>query len=68
MLFRRHGVHVGAADSVKTNLLARDTPEAEIEAKVMRWFQLSGDRDGGRKARQQRSSQHSNENGTVAIS
>lgn len=40
------------AAAVRKNVFTAKSPEMEIERYVKRWFQLAGDRDGGRKARE----------------
>ena len=46
------GVCVSAA--VRRNRLTRDATDQEVEYCITKWLQNSGDREGGRRAREQR--------------
>ena len=39
-------------DAIMKNNIITTPAESEIENFIKRWFQLAGDRDGGRKARE----------------
>jgi len=43
-----------SADAVRQNSFCKDAVDEEIERYMKRWLQLAGDRDGGRKRRQEK--------------
>ena len=55
--------------TVRNNQLTATATDQEVEAYIKRWLHLAGDRDGGRREREEkrRASQHTGKSATIPI-